>query len=78
MHVNIYIYIYIYIYIVFVCIYKDIINIHSTHIYYVKKNILDAINHLIALVFIFYFISVKVYFISSKTFFSFNLVNCSI
>ncbi len=40
-HVNIF-----KIYSVCVCIYICIINIHSTHIYYVKKTfILDVINH---------------------------------
>ncbi len=48
-HVNIF-----NIYTVYVCIYIYIINIHSTHTYtyimYTKTLILDAINHLTALI----------------------------
>ncbi len=48
-HVNIF-----KIYTVCVCIYKYIINIHSTHTHYVNKTfILDAINHLTTLIYIF-------------------------
>ncbi len=39
---------------VFIYIYIEIINKHSTHIYYVNKNlILDAINRLTALIYIY-------------------------
>ncbi len=42
------------IYILCVYLYKHNINIQSTHIYYVNKNVffLDAINHLTTLIFI--------------------------